>query len=150
MSGRPRPAIGPDNEFFWEGVERGELLFQRCANCGRFRHPARPMCPHCHSLEWEAVPSTGRGSVFSFTVAHHPPMEGFEVPYVVVLVDLEEGVRLIADLVGDDATDVYVGMPVEVTFVEAEDHEGSFMVPAFACSRDVEDATQRPGAPAAT
>jgi uncharacterized OB-fold protein len=119
---RPRPAISDDNRFFWAGVERGELLIQRCAACGDLRHPPRPMCPRCRSLEWDTVRSSGRGRVHSYVVPHHPRLPAFPEPYVVVLVDLEEGTRIVSNLVDCPPGSVRVGMPVElrVTRVDEE------------------------------
>jgi uncharacterized OB-fold protein len=118
---RPRPAMNQDTEFFWEGAQRGELLIQRCASCGTLRHPPRPACGSCRSLEWDTVRSTGRGTVHSYVVHHYPPVPGFEPPYVVVLVELEEGTRLISNLVDVDANEVTIGMPVEVAFEKVDD-----------------------------
>jgi 3-oxo-4,17-pregnadiene-20-carboxyl-CoA hydratase alpha subunit len=109
---RPRPVVNDDNRFFWEGVERGELLIQRCSGCGELRHPPRPMCPSCRSLEWDAVRASGRGTVHSFVVPHHPRLPAFPEPYVVALIDLEEGTRLVSNLVGVAPADVWIGMPV--------------------------------------
>jgi uncharacterized protein len=117
---RPRPAVNQDNAFFWEGVGRGELLIQRCAKCGLLRHPPMPACANCGSLEWDTVKSTGRGSVYSFVVPHYPRVPMFEYPYVVVLVELEEGVRIVSNLVDVEPADVQIGMPVEVTFVPTD------------------------------
>ena len=117
---RPRPAVNQDTEFFWEGVKRGELLIQRCTSCGELRHPPRPMCP-CRSLDWDAKASTGRGDVYSYVVFHHPPVPPFEVPYVVALIELEEGVRMVSNVVGVGPDGVAIGMPVEVTFEALDD-----------------------------
>jgi uncharacterized OB-fold protein/acyl dehydratase len=114
---RPRPALTPDNAFFFEGARRGQLLIQRCASCGRLRHPPRPMCNECQSLEWDTVEATGRGVVYSFVVNHHPQVPAFDYPLVVALVELEEGTRLVSNIVGVDPRAVHVGMPVEVEFV---------------------------------
>ena len=111
---RPRPAISDDTRFFWEGVERGELLIQRCAGCGELRHPPRPMCPRCRSLEWDAVRASGRGRVHSFVVPHHPRLPAFPDRYVVALIDLDEGTRLVTNLVGVAPEDVRIGMPVQL------------------------------------
>jgi uncharacterized OB-fold protein/acyl dehydratase len=118
---RPRPAVNQDNAFFWEGAGRGELLIQRCGSCGRLRHPPRPMCPECRSLDWDTVASRGRGAVYSYVVPHHPPVPSFDYPYVVVLVELEEGTRLVSNLVDVEPADVAVGMPVEVCFAAVDD-----------------------------
>jgi uncharacterized protein len=118
---RPRPAISEDTAFFWEGAKRGELLIQRCASCGVLRHPPGPACPACDSFEWDTVASTGRGTVHSFVVYHYPVIPPFEAPYVVVLVDLEEGVRLVSNLIEIAPEDVEIGMPVEVRFVDVDE-----------------------------
>ena len=117
---RPRPAITADNEFFWKGVEERKLLIQRC-RCGRLQHPPGPMCPECHSLEWDTVESSGRGVVYSFVVAHHPPIPPFEYPNVIVLVELEEGTRIVSNLLGTPPEEVEVGMPVQAEFVDLEE-----------------------------
>jgi uncharacterized OB-fold protein len=117
---RPRPLIGRDNAFFWEGVERGELLIQRCCACGRLRHPPRPMCPGCRSLEWDTVRACGAASVHSFVVSHHPAFPGFEYPLITVVGQLAEGTRYVANLLDVDATDVHIGMAVRVEIREVE------------------------------
>jgi uncharacterized OB-fold protein/acyl dehydratase len=114
---RPRPAITQDNAFFFEGATQGKLLIQRCASCGRLRHPPRPMCGACRSLEWDTVEASGRGVVYSFVVNHHPQVAAFDYPLVVALVELEEGTRLVSNILGVDPHEVHVGMPVEVEFV---------------------------------
>lgn len=124
----PRPAINRDNAFFWEGVARGELLLQRCADCGQLRHPPGPMCPSCHSLRWETRPASGRGVVHSYVVMHYPAIPPFEMPHPVVLVDLEEGVRFVAGIRGVAPENIRIGMPVEVEFIEVEP---GFRVPGF-------------------
>ncbi len=117
---RPRPVVGEDNRFFWEGVERGELLIQRCAGCSRLRHPPRPMCSRCGSDAWDAVRASGRGSVHSFVVPHHPRLPAFPEPYVVALVDLEEGTRLVTNLVDVAPDQVRIGMAVELRIVRVD------------------------------
>jgi uncharacterized OB-fold protein/acyl dehydratase len=118
---RPRPAISDDTRFFWEGVERGELLVQRCAACGELRHPPRPMCPRCRSLDWDAVRASGRGTVHSYVVPHHPRLPAFPERYVVALVDLEEGTRLVTNLIGVAPEDVCIGMAVELECTMVDD-----------------------------
>ena len=75
------------------------------------------MCPHCRALEWDTVQSSGRGTVYSYVINHHPQVAAFDYPLAVALVELEEGTRLVSNLVGVEAADVRVGMPVEVEFV---------------------------------
>jgi uncharacterized OB-fold protein/acyl dehydratase len=117
---RPQPPRNQDNAFFWEGVDRGELLIQRCTSCGRLRHPPRPMCPNCQSLEWDTVTASGKGEVFSFIIPHYPQVPFFEYPYVVAVIALEEGTRLISNVIDIDPGDVTVGMPVAVRFVRVD------------------------------
>ena len=115
---RPRPAITQDNAFWFEGAKQRQLLIQHCVTCGRLRHPPSAMCPQCHSFEWDTVEASGRGTVYSFVVNHYPQVPAFDYPLVVALIELEEGTRLVSDLVGVDPADVQVGLPVQVEFVE--------------------------------
>ncbi|MDN3356951.1 OB-fold domain-containing protein [Actinomadura sp. DC4] len=116
-----RPAVGPDSAFFWDGVQAGELRIQRCAECGELRHPPGPMCPRCHATKRDHVTAAGRGVVHSYVVHHHPPVPGLTPPYVVALVELEEGVRMVGGLLGCEPGDAYVGMPVELEFQRMDD-----------------------------
>jgi uncharacterized OB-fold protein/acyl dehydratase len=129
---RPRPGVSLDTAFFWEGVAQRELRIQRCSGCGRLRHPPGPMCPHCHSLEWDALRASGRGHVFSYVVAHHPQIPPFGYPHLVVLVELEEGTRLVSNLIGVAPHEVRIGMPVEVEFSEVE---AGYVLPLFRAAR---------------
>jgi hypothetical protein len=124
---RPRPAITRDNAFFWEGVAAGKLLLQRCA-CGRLRHPPAPVCPACRSFEWKPVEASGRGRVYSFAVAHHPAIPPFEYPNAIGLVELEEGPRIVAGLVGMAPEEIRIGMPVRCEIAEVEP---GFKLPRF-------------------
>jgi uncharacterized OB-fold protein len=117
---RPRPGVGRDNAFFWQGVQRGELLIQRCADCGRLRHPPSITCPLCRSFAADAVQASGRGTVYSYCMPHEPRLPGLELGYIVALVELEEGTRLVSNLVGVDAAEVRIGMAVEVAFVAVD------------------------------
>lgn len=122
---RDRPDFPPppvDSRFFWEGMEQHELRIQRCASCGRLRHPPRPACPWCRSLERDHVVSSGRGVVHSYVVHHHPPVPRRAHPFPVVLVELEEGTRVVGNVVGIGPDEVRIGLPVEVTF--EQNHQG--------------------------
>ena len=116
MAPRLAPAIGRDTEFFWNGLRERKLLIQRCTGCGTLRHPPRPMCPKCRSLEWDSVVSSGRGTVYSYVMPLEPRFHFFDYPYIVVLVELDEGVRLVSNLCDIAPADVTVGMPVEVFY----------------------------------
>lgn len=131
MASRLAPAISPDTEFFWHGLREHKLLIQRCAECGELRHPPRPMCPKCRCLHWDTVESGGRGTVYSFVMPHQPRFPFFDYPYIVVLVELDEGVRLVSNLCGIDPADVTVGMAVEVFYQDFDGPDGSFVLHQF-------------------
>jgi uncharacterized OB-fold protein len=118
---RPRPAVNLDNAFFFEGAKDEKLLIQTCSSCGALRHPPGPMCPQCQSLEWEAIEASGQGTVYSFVTNHYPQVPAFDYPLNVALIELEEGVRLISNVVGIDADAVEIGMPVAVVFTAFDD-----------------------------
>jgi uncharacterized protein len=119
---RPLPQPDPDTAFFWEGTRDRRLLILRCRRCGTYLHPPRPVCRSCGSLEVEPEEVSGRGVVHSYTVTHFP-LPGFEPPFAVVLVELEEqrGLRLVSNLVDVAVDDIVIGMAVEVTFQEMTD-----------------------------
>ncbi|MBS0366893.1 MAG: Zn-ribbon domain-containing OB-fold protein [Proteobacteria bacterium] len=131
-TGRPDPVYTPDAIFFWEGAARGELLGQRCADCGRFAHPPRPMCPWCRSVRRETVTLSGRGRVYTWVIPRHPAPLGFAAPPIVALIDLEEGIRLVSNLVDVDFAAITAGMQVQVRF---EPTRGGKAVPVFAPAR---------------
>ncbi len=112
----PRPVINRDNAGFWDGVARHELLIQRCTDCATLRFPWLPGCNSCGGEGWDTVAAAGSGTVFSYVVMHHPPFPAFDPPYVVGLVELEEGVRVVAGLAGLRPEEVRIGMPVRLDF----------------------------------
>ncbi|MET9805324.1 bifunctional MaoC family dehydratase N-terminal/OB-fold nucleic acid binding domain-containing protein [Streptomyces halstedii] len=116
---RPRPAVNRDNAFFFEGAERHRLLIQRCTGCRTLRHPPGPCCPGCGSLEWDTVEASGKGHVYSFVVSHHPRHPAFTSPYLVAVVELAEGTRLVTNLTGVAPDDVTIGMPVVLDWLTA-------------------------------
>lgn len=119
---RLRPPLGHDNQWWWDGIAAGELRIQRCRDCGTLRHPPRPMCGRCQSIAWDWVVSRGAGAIHSYVVLHHPPVPGYEVPLPVVLVDLDEGTRLVANLAGRKPAEIRIGMRVQAR-IEAMDEE---------------------------
>jgi uncharacterized OB-fold protein len=125
---RPAPIVAHDTEFFWDAARERRLVAQRCGSCGVLRHPPRPMCPHCNSLDIEVVELSGRGVVYSFSFVHYPQSPAFDYPVFAALVDLEEGVRLVTNLVDVDKESVRFDMPVEVVWAAA--HDG-YHVPLF-------------------
>jgi uncharacterized OB-fold protein len=125
---RPRPALTQDIAWWFDACKQHKLLIQRCTSCGTLRHPPEPICGGCQSPDWDAVEASGRGSVYSFVVNHYPQVPAFDYPLAVGLIELEEGTRLVANLVAADPAEVTVGLPVEVEFV---DHDEDLTLPAF-------------------
>jgi len=124
----PAPTPSALSQPFWDGCKRGELLYQRCDVCGRATHTPAFICSNCasQSLRWER--SSGRGTIYSCTTVWRPQMPAFEVPYVAIIVDLEEGWQLLSNLIGCTVDDAEVGMPVEVEFHPIT---GGFVLPYF-------------------
>jgi uncharacterized OB-fold protein len=116
-----RPMKNRDTGFFWDGTAAGELRIQACNACGRLRFPPGPACPACGALDRGHVVASGRGTVFSYVVHRHPPVPGRELPILIGLIDLEEGVRMVGELVGMTAEEVRIGMPVAVDFRRIDD-----------------------------
>jgi uncharacterized OB-fold protein len=126
---RPSPRLTEDNVGFWEAAAAGRLVAQRCAACASLRHPPRPMCPSCRSLDWAWVDLSGRGVVYSFSILHHPQHPAFEYPVLAALIDLDEGVRIVSNLVDVAPAAVRIGLPVEVRYATTADGGA---VPVFA------------------
>ena len=115
---KPLPQVSPEMAPFFEAARRHELVVQRCARCGALRFPARSICSACLGRDATWVPVSGRGQVFSFAVMHqanHPSFAA-EVPYAVIVVQLDEGVRLLSNLVDCEVAGIRIGLPVEVVF----------------------------------
>ena len=104
---------GQDNGWWWQGVDAGKLLIQRCKSCQSLRHPPRPMCGECQSVEWDSIESTMDGEVFSFTILHYPKVPGYNYPLCCAVITLAEGTRLVANVVGIDHESVVIGMKVK-------------------------------------
>lgn len=123
---RPSPESGP----YWQAAAEHKLRVQRCNSCGQLWFPPSQRCPHCTSGDFAWVEASGKGKVFSFVVFHrvyHPAFED-EVPYVVALVELDEGPRMLTNIVGIPPEDVRCEMPVQVMF---EDVAEGVAVPKF-------------------
>ncbi len=128
---RIKPPMGLDNAWWWEMAAAGKLGIQRCSGCGLLRHPPRPMCGSCHSMQWEPIQASGKGVICSFTVLRHPQFPGYEYPLIIILVDLEEGTRLTSQLIDCAPEAVAFGQAVEM--VIQEDADG-FKIPMFKLS----------------
>lgn len=116
------PTVTGETKPFWDACKEGKLLLQRCRACGEHQHYYRGFCAHCWSRDVEDVVSSGRGTVWSYTVTYQNRTPGYkeEVPYVVALVALEGGAKMFTNIVNCDPEQVRVGMPVRLTFAEAE------------------------------
>jgi len=115
---KPLPQPNAVTQHFWSGCRDGHFEFQSCAKCGHHQFPPRLTCTACHNAELDWRRSTGRGTVYSFTVAHRAPLDSFkaDVPYVIAIVALEEGVRAMMNIRGADPASISIGMPVEIVF----------------------------------
>ncbi|MBV1896612.1 MAG: Zn-ribbon domain-containing OB-fold protein [Rhodobacteraceae bacterium] len=119
----PLPVIDQDSAPYWEAARQGRLDIPLCADCGKHHFYPRTVCPHCFSDKLSFDTVSGRGTVHSFTISRRPAGPGFadEVPYVVALIDLQEGPRMMSRIETDDVESVQIGSSVEVIFVRATD-----------------------------
>ncbi len=127
---KPAPQQSPVGKPYWDGLRDGKLLIQHCSACGKPRHYPRPVCAECYSMEARWVAAKGTGKVHSWTVCHHAYHPGFasDLPYVLLTVDLDEGVRALGRLRAGDPAAVRIGLPVRVGFEPGVD---GFVLPVF-------------------
>jgi uncharacterized OB-fold protein len=123
-----RPMVNQDTEFFWTGTSQRELRIQKCPSCSQLRHPPGPFCPSCGHSTPGYVVSSGRGTVFSYVVHHHPPVPGKKLPIVIALVELEEGVRMLGELLDVPPSSVEIGQPVHVDWSQVD---GELTIPVW-------------------
>ena len=124
------PACDEETRPFWEGCGRHELVLQRCRDCGAVQHRPRAACVSCRSDAIEYVAASGRGKVHTYTITQQnqaPPFRG-ALPYVLAYVELDEGPRLLSNVVGCEPGTVRIGMPVQVEFVDTDEQ---LAVPRF-------------------
>ncbi len=117
------PSPTPDTQPYWDGLNRGQLRLQRCADCGKVRHYPRPVCDACYSMNVEWIDASGQGTLHSWTItyyAFHPGFKG-DLPYTLVTVDLAEGVRMQAQARGIEDSALRVGLPVRIGFEKVKD-----------------------------
>jgi uncharacterized OB-fold protein len=124
QAARPLPQPSPETAHFWEGTRVGELRLQRCSDsgCAKTYFPPRPFCPACGGRDVDVVVASGRARLASYVISHLPA-PGFEPPYAIALVDLEEGPRMMTNIVGCPQTpeELVLDMPLVVTFTEVSD-----------------------------
>jgi uncharacterized OB-fold protein/acyl dehydratase len=119
---------GHDNKWWWDACDEGRVLIQRCSNCRTLRHPPRPMCGQCQSMNWDSIESTLEGEILSYTELHHPKVPGYHYPLVCAVIALAEGTHLVANVVGCDPVDVFIGMPVHGVVEQVDENT---MLPQF-------------------
>lgn len=124
MPKRPIPQATPETAEFWEGARRGELRIQRCRACGQAYFFPRPFCPNCSSKDVEWFTASGRGKLYSYVINYRPAY-GFDdiAPYVIAVVQLDEGPRMMTNIVGVDPKpeNLPIDLPVEVTWEQLDD-----------------------------
>jgi uncharacterized OB-fold protein/acyl dehydratase len=119
---------GHDNGWWWDAIDEGKMLIQRCKSCQTLRHPPRPMCGQCQSIEWDSIESSMEGEVFSFTTLHYPRIPGYDYPLCCAVISLSEGTRVVANVVGIDHEAVTIGMKVKGKIEQVDDKT---MLPQF-------------------
>ena len=119
---RPLPVPTPETKHFWEGTRAGELRLQRCNGCRHTYFPPRPFCPKCASRSVAVVKASGKGKLFSYVI-HHRPAPGVTPPYAIAVVELDEGPRMMTNVVGCPQTPeaLVLDMPLQVTFEKQTD-----------------------------
>lgn len=120
---RPLPQPTPETAHFWEGTRAGELRLQRCTACGDAYFPPRPFCPACGSRDVEVFAASGRATLYSYVINHRPRPDFGEAPHAIAVVALEEGPRMMTNIVDCPQTPeaLELDMPLEVTFEQASD-----------------------------
>ena len=120
----PLPLTTPDTQPFWDALKRRELVLPKCKACAEFHYYPRPFCPNCFSCDLEWVKCSGRGKIYSYVINHRPaPGFGNEAPYVIAVIELEEGPRMMSNMTGvePDPDKVQVDNPVEIVFEDVND-----------------------------
>jgi len=117
------PRLTEDNTFFWTSGADGKLRFLRCSKCGYYVHPPSPICPHCLTKTLAPEPVSGRAMVATFTINEQPWIPGFDPPYAIAMVEIDEqpSVRLTTNIVGCPPESVHIGLRVQVTFEQRDD-----------------------------
>jgi uncharacterized OB-fold protein len=119
-----RPMVNRDSQFFWDGTAVGELRIPKCNACGSKRFPPGPACQSCEAYDRGYDVAAGTGTVYSYVVHRHPPVPGKELPIVIALIDVDEGVRMVGEVVDVDADDegaIEIGTRLQVDFAKVDD-----------------------------
>jgi hypothetical protein len=110
------PAPTPLTQPFWDAAAQGRLLLPRCRACARHFFRPEVACTYCFATDWQWVQASGRGTLYSFTVVHRAPAPGFELPFVLAIVELDEGPAVLSNVVGCAPSQVRIGMALRVRF----------------------------------
>ena len=132
MPSKPVPQASPETQPFWDGCAAGVLRLQRCQSCKDFYFPPRPFCPGCLSTDVEWQDASGRGTLHTYVI-NHRPAPGFEAPYAIAVVQLDEGPRMMSNIVGIENTpeNLVLDMALQVTF----EPRGDMHLPVFEPAR---------------
>ncbi len=127
---KPIPVPSVESKPYWEGLKNNQLLMQRCDDCGKAWFPPAVYCPHCGSGASTWMPMSGRGKVYSYVVYHrvYNPAFAEDIPYTVGVIELEEGPRMISNVIGIAPAEVVCEMPVEIVFDRVSD---AIVIPKF-------------------
>lgn len=119
---RSKPVATPETQHFWDGTQQHKLLLQQCESCNATYFPPRPFCPHCSERRVRVLPASGRATLYSYVISHRRA-PGFEPPFSIAVVTLEEGPRLMTNVVGCPQTPeaLVLDMPLEVVFEKLDD-----------------------------
>ncbi len=128
MSEKTVPTIYPETQFFWDGAKAGKLMLQSCTDCDKAYYPPRPFCPACGSRAVKAFEASGKGRLYSYVI-NHMPAPGYTPPFTVAVVELEEGPRMMSNILEcpADPDALVLDMPLEVTF----EPRGDINIPQF-------------------
>jgi uncharacterized OB-fold protein len=120
---KPLPAITSLNQPYWDALKRRELRMQKCDGCGRIWYPPSPLCPGCWSRKFTWTQLSGRGKINTWVIFHQAYFHSYEqdIPYNVVEVELDEGPRILTNLIGLPNGDIRAGLPVEIVFDDVTD-----------------------------
>ncbi len=120
---KPLPQPNAITQRFWSSCAAGRFVFQHCCKCSHRQFPPRLACTRCHNADLDWREASGRGTVYSCTVVHRAPLDSFkaDVPYVIAIIELEEGVRAMVNVRVPDSASVTIGMPIEIFFEPTAD-----------------------------
>jgi uncharacterized protein len=115
---KPIPVPSAESQAYWDGLRDRKLLMPRCDACGKYWFPPSLLCPHCNATNWTWTPTSGRGRIFSYVVYHRVYHPGFadEVPYAVAVIELDEGPRMVSNVIGIAPDKLACDLRVEVVY----------------------------------